>query len=41
MRLQLLRQRMQPKTRQVHVGNSRGGMKGRQNITQFAGVFGI
>jgi hypothetical protein len=34
-------ERMQPESRQVHVGNRRGGMKRRQNIPQLVGVFRV
>jgi len=34
-------ERMQSKSRQVHMSNRRGGMKCRQNIPQLIGVFGV
>jgi ArsR family transcriptional regulator, arsenate/arsenite/antimonite-responsive transcriptional repressor len=37
--LELTLERMQPKARQVHVGNGPGGIEANQNVTQFAYVF--
>lgn len=34
-------ERMQPKPRQIHVRNRRGGMKRRQNIPQLPGMFRV
>jgi len=34
-------ERMQPESRQVHVGNRRGGMKRRQNIPKLANMFRV
>ena len=34
-------ERMQPKPRLIQVGNGWGGMKGRQNIPLFLGIFGV
>src|SRR5579862_7673895 len=39
--LHLAFERVQPEPRQVHVGNAWGGMKRRQNISQFADVFRV